>query len=225
LQAQTLKDGETPSFHMASYLLDVIYARNIFVGMNIIWNVDQLLVHVYSKILWENRYKRLYSLIYDEFIARVYFIIFRKECLRLTTTTKKMVSKVGHWYFEKNNTYIRVFRDNGTPQLLPIHVSDRLIAGEICYQTILQGYNATLVKQEKISFIPYGFHIGFYMVQDTAHVKQEGLSHLEYRFPIGKFCKHDSKGLVLHNPSHLSSYWTYAHDSFEDEIFTEGVQD
>jgi hypothetical protein len=135
-----------------------------------------------------------------------------------------MVSKVGHWYFEETITYIRVFGATGVPHLLPIHVPDQLIVGEICYQTILQGYNATLVKDKKRDFIPYGFHIGFYMVKDTAHMKQEGLSQLEYRFPTGRFQKHDPKGLVLQHASQVSSCWSYAHDSFEDEIFTEGAQ-
>jgi hypothetical protein len=94
-------------------------------------------------------------------------------------TTKNMVSKVGHWYFEETNTYIKVFGAIGMPHLLPIHVPDRLIVGEICYQIILQGYNATLVKDKKRAFIPYGFHIRFYMVKYTAHMKQEGLSQLE----------------------------------------------
>jgi len=34
LQAETPKDGETPSFHMASYLLNVICAKNVFDGMS-----------------------------------------------------------------------------------------------------------------------------------------------------------------------------------------------
>jgi hypothetical protein len=34
LKAQTPKDGETPDFHTASYLLDVICPMNVFVGMN-----------------------------------------------------------------------------------------------------------------------------------------------------------------------------------------------
>jgi hypothetical protein len=34
-QAQTPKEGETPAFYMDSYLLDVMCARNIFVGMNL----------------------------------------------------------------------------------------------------------------------------------------------------------------------------------------------
>jgi hypothetical protein len=105
-------------------------------------------------------------------------------------------SKVGHWYLEETTTYIRLFGAMDTQHLIPTHVLDRVIVGEICSQTILQGYNATLVKDKKRAFIPYGFHVGFYMVKDIAQVKQDGLSHLEYRFPIGQFCKHDPKGLV-----------------------------
>jgi hypothetical protein len=76
--AQTLKEGETPSFYMDSYLLDVMCSRNIFFGMDLSWHVAELLVHVYFNILWENRYKKYYSLICDEFIACIYFILFKK---------------------------------------------------------------------------------------------------------------------------------------------------
>jgi hypothetical protein len=63
LQAPTSKDGEVPAFHMASYLLGVNYARNVFVGMNLSWHVVKLPIHVYFSILWENRYNKYYSLI------------------------------------------------------------------------------------------------------------------------------------------------------------------
>jgi hypothetical protein len=38
--------------------------------------------------------------------------------------TKKMISKVGHWYFEETSTYIRVFGATGAPHLLPTHVPE-----------------------------------------------------------------------------------------------------
>jgi hypothetical protein len=79
LQAQTLKEGEVYTFHMASYLIDVICAKNVFVDRNLSWHVAELPVHVYFNILWENRYNKSYALICDEFIARVYFIIFKKN--------------------------------------------------------------------------------------------------------------------------------------------------
>jgi hypothetical protein len=89
VHAQILKEGEAPAFHMASYLLDVICARNVFSGMNLSWHVVELPVHVYFNILWENRYKKSYILICDEFISQVYFILFKKECPRLSVASQE----------------------------------------------------------------------------------------------------------------------------------------
>jgi hypothetical protein len=103
-QAHTPKKGETPSFWMDLYLLDIMCARNVFVGMKLSWHASELLVHVYFNILWENRYKKSYSLIYDEFIACIYFILFKKECLRLSAMEKKVIEKVSHWYLNERDT-------------------------------------------------------------------------------------------------------------------------
>ena len=102
-------------------------------------------------------YTKSYDLICDEFIARVYFILFKKEFPRLSAAAKKMVAKVGHWYLDKRSIYIRVFEATRATHLLPSHVPNRIIVGEICYQTILQGYNATLVRDTKWAFILYSF--------------------------------------------------------------------
>jgi hypothetical protein len=127
-QAQVPKEGDTLSFYMASYLLDINSARNAFVGMKLNWHPSEPEVHVHYSILWENRYKKSYVVISSFGATRV-------------------------------------------PHLLPLYVPDRLVLGEICYQTIIQGYNATLVKDKKWDFIPYGFHISFCMVKDIAHDK------------------------------------------------------
>ena len=95
-QAQTLKKAEALSLYMASYLLDVICARNVFSGMNLNWHSSKLPVHVYLSILWENRYKKSYSLICDHFITHIYLFLFKKECLRLLDESKKVISKVRH---------------------------------------------------------------------------------------------------------------------------------
>jgi hypothetical protein len=160
-------------------------ARNVFAGMNLIWHVAELLIHVYFSILWENMYKKSYSLICDEFIACIYFIIFKKEFPRLSVAAKKMIAKLGHWYLDEHSTYIRVFGATRAPHLLPYHVPYQLVMGEICYHTILQGYNDTLVKDKKQDFIPYSFHVEFYLVKDNAQAKQQGLSQLVFSFPRG----------------------------------------
>jgi hypothetical protein len=116
--------------------------------------------------------------------VQIYFIIFKKECSRLSVAAKKMISKVGHCYLDEHDTYVRVFRATEAAHLLLDHVPDQLVVGEICYQTILQGYNATLVKDKKRAFIPYGFHVVFYLVKGTTQEKKEGLSQLEFIFQI-----------------------------------------
>jgi hypothetical protein len=113
-----LKEGEAPTFYMASYLLDVMCTRNVFVDMNLRWHVAELPIHVYFSKLWEKRYKKCYPLICDEFIAHIYFIIFKKEFLRLSTEAKKMIAKVGHWYLDELATYIWVFGATRAPHLL-----------------------------------------------------------------------------------------------------------
>jgi hypothetical protein len=91
-------------------------ARNIFAGMNLSWHVAELPVHFYFSMLRENRYKKSYSLIYDEFIAKIYFIPFKKECPRISDVVKKMVSKVCQWYLDECDTYIRVFGATDDPK-------------------------------------------------------------------------------------------------------------
>jgi hypothetical protein len=147
-----------------------------------------------SGILWENRYKKSYSLICDQFIARIHFLLFKKECPRLSDAAKKIISKVGHWYLDERDTYIRVFGATRAPHLLPVYVPDRLVVGEICYQTILQGYNATLVKDKKRAFIPYGFHIGFYMVKDTMQSQARRVKPIGVLIPDWSFSQARPKG-------------------------------
>jgi len=76
---------------MASYLLDVMCAKNIFVNMNLSWHASEIPVHIYFIILWDNMYKKSYSLICDELIMHIHFIPFKKEYLRLSVVTKKVI--------------------------------------------------------------------------------------------------------------------------------------
>jgi hypothetical protein len=96
-----------------------------------------------------------------------------------------VISKIGHWYLEETRTYIGILESTGAPRLLPIHVPDKLMLGGIFYQTILQGFHSSLVKEKKRVFIPYGFYVGYNFVKDTTHARQEYQSQMEYSFLLG----------------------------------------
>jgi hypothetical protein len=74
----------------------VMCVRNVFVSMNLRCHVAELPIHVYFNVLWENKYNKSYSLIYNEFITQIYVILFKKEFPRLSVVAKKMIAKVGH---------------------------------------------------------------------------------------------------------------------------------
>jgi hypothetical protein len=135
--------SDTEGRRGTNFLHSLIHARyhtctrSVFADMNLSWHVADLPVHIYFNVLWENRYKKYHSLICDEFIAHIYFIIFKNGCPNISVTTKKMIAKVGHYYLDECTTYARVFGATGAAHLLLSHVPDQLVVGEICYQTIL----------------------------------------------------------------------------------------
>jgi hypothetical protein len=151
-------------------------------------------------------YKISISLICNDIIARVYSLIFKQDCPRLSEAARKVIPNIGHCYLEERSTYIIIFRAIKAPYLLPIYVPDKLVLGEICYHTILQGFNASLVKDKNRIFIPYGFYMGYHFMKDTTQVGQETQSQIEYIFSIGRYIRHDPRELVTEHASQVVSY-------------------
>jgi hypothetical protein len=137
-------------------------------------------MHVYFQMLWENKYKKYYRLIRVYFLSQLYFIIFHKECLRVTDRAKKMINYIGDLYLEEDFTCIKIYGATMSPHIFPKYVKYRFDVGEIASQTILQGFNTTFLMEEKI--IPYGFILGNSFIMDPKNVRQEVVNHLENRF-------------------------------------------
>jgi len=110
-------------------------------------------------------YKKYYVVVCDEVLAKVYSIIFKQNCPRLSDASKQVISRIGHWYMEKKSTYLGIFGATGAPHLLPAHVPNMMVLRLICYQTILHGFNASLIKYKKRAFIPYVFYVGYHFVK------------------------------------------------------------
>jgi len=68
--------------------------------------------------------------------------------------------------------------------------------GEVCYQTIIQGSNAYLMKEaKKRMVVPCGFRVRYCFIKYTRKARHEALNHLEYQFHTRRFRRHDPKGL------------------------------
>ena len=70
---------------MYSYLLDVMCANGEYPSLGWKWDPNLPSIHVYCKMLWENKYKEDYELICNGFFSIVYQVLLSEEapCLSL----------------------------------------------------------------------------------------------------------------------------------------------
>jgi hypothetical protein len=48
--------GSFPSFHMSSYLLDIMCIAHKYPNMGWSWLLVDATIHIYCKVLWEHKY-------------------------------------------------------------------------------------------------------------------------------------------------------------------------
>ena len=79
LDLQLKKSQKERQFFMSSYLLDLIYASGGCPSLGWKWKFDLTSIHVYYKMLWENKYKEDYEFICDGLFSIVYQVLFGEE--------------------------------------------------------------------------------------------------------------------------------------------------
>jgi len=47
------------------------------------------------------------------------------------------------------------------------------VLGEIFYESILQCFKTSSIKDKKREFIPYGVYVGYHFLKDTTQAKKE----------------------------------------------------
>jgi hypothetical protein len=94
---------------------------------------------------------------------------------RLLDEGIQLLYKIGDWYIEKELTYLRIYGATAAPNLLPKFVPDRLVLREIAYETLLFGFNASLVKEKLRLFITYPMHISPYGLNNSVFARIERL--------------------------------------------------
>jgi len=94
------------------------------------------------------------------------------KCPRFSKKTMRLIKNIGNYYLQEDYTYLRIYGVIASPHIFPKFVPNRLILSEISYQTILQGFNASLAKDaRKITFIPYYIYLGHYVLVECKERK------------------------------------------------------
>ena len=80
------------------------------------WKSNLLSVHVYCKMLWENKYKEDYELICNGFFSTIYQVMFGEEAPCLSPKGQKIVNEYGDWYLTTDGVYIKISGSTKPPQ-------------------------------------------------------------------------------------------------------------
>ena len=101
-------------FYMSTYLMDVMCASLEFPSLEWKWESSLPSVHVYCKMLWENKYKEDYEQICNKFFPTLYETRFGEEIPCLSLAGQALVKELGDWYMTPIGVYIKL---QGAPSL------------------------------------------------------------------------------------------------------------
>ena len=95
MDIQLQKVNKEHQFYMSSYILDVMCASQEYPYLG--WKSKPYLlsIHVYYKMLWENKYKEDYEHICNESFDPIYRVLFGEEAPCLSLEGQKIVKAYG----------------------------------------------------------------------------------------------------------------------------------
>ena len=83
---------------MASYLMDVMCASREYPTMGWKWDPSQSSIHVYYKIIWENKNKEYYERICNGLFTHIHDVLFGEEAPCISSEGQTLVQRYGSWY-------------------------------------------------------------------------------------------------------------------------------
>ena len=115
LDNQLKKVHKDHQFYMSTYLMDVMCANIEFPSLEWKWESSLPSVHVYYKMLRENKYTEDYDQICNKVFPTLYQILFGGETPCLSSAGHAMVKELGDWYMTLIGVYIRIAGSTKSP--------------------------------------------------------------------------------------------------------------
>ena len=95
--------------------MNVMCASLEFPSLGWKWEPSLPSVHVYCKMLWENKYKEDYELICNGLFSTLYQVLFSEEAPCLSLEGQKIFKEHGDWSMTPNIVYIRIIGSTKPP--------------------------------------------------------------------------------------------------------------
>jgi hypothetical protein len=191
LDLQLKKAQKDHYFFMSSYLLDVMCASIEFPSLGWKWEPSLPSVHVYCKMLWENKYKEDYEFICNGLFFILYQVIFGEEAPCLSPEGKKIVKEYGDWYMTQNKVYIRIIGNANPLHQFPHLVPDTLLLQEISYQRYVNSVVASLHHNKKGLWPMFAFITQVFKIKNFKQAKDEVGVLTSYKIKEVTFRRHD----------------------------------
>ena len=100
---------------MSSYLLNVMCSSKEYPSLGWKWEPNLPSVNVYCKMIWENKYKEDYELIYNGLFSTFYQVLFGEEELCLSPKGQNILKEYGDWYMTLDGVYIIISGSTNPP--------------------------------------------------------------------------------------------------------------
>lgn len=101
-------------------------------------------------------------------------MLYDKDVPRLSLEAEIDILHVARWFREEFFTYVRVFRIEASPHVLPLYVPDKLMAREISYQTCgEEGLTKDLKDKKKAIWPQFPVAYGAFSLFDVGHAFKE----------------------------------------------------
>ena len=134
---------------MSSYLLDVMCASKEYPSLGWRWEPNLSSIHVYCKIIWENKYNEDYEWVCNGLFSTLYQLLLGEEAPCLSPEGHKLVKQYGDWYMTPVGVYIIIVGSMRPPHWFPHLLPDTLLLQEMDYQTYVNGVASSLHRKKK----------------------------------------------------------------------------
>ena len=135
---------------MSSYLLDVMCDSREYPSLGWKWKSDLPSIHVYCKMLWENKYKEDYELICNGLSVTIYQILFGEEAPCLSPKGQRIVKEYGDWYMTSDGVYIRISSRTKPQHWLPHVVPNTLFLQDISIKHMWMVYLFLFIETRRV---------------------------------------------------------------------------